>query len=48
VRPLLRDWTIHTRDRQRAVPMILPLDPAADLSGLASPDAAYLPFQDQF
>ena len=48
VRPLLRDWRIHTRGRQRAVPMILPLDPAADLSGLASPDAAYLPFQDQF
>ncbi len=48
VRPLLRDWKMHTRERRQAVPMILPLDEAADLSSLASAAAAYLPFQDQF
>jgi len=48
VRPLLRDWKLYSRERRQAVPMLLPLDEAADLSGLALPGAAYLPFQDQF
>ncbi len=48
VRPFLRDWKIRSGGRRKAVPMILPLDEAQDLSGLASPGAAYLPFQDQF
>lgn len=48
VRPSLRDWKMRSRERRQAVPMILPLEEAADLSGLAAPGAAYLPFQDQF
>jgi predicted N-acetyltransferase YhbS len=48
VKPHLRDWEIRTRRRRHALPMVLALDAAVDLSGLTTPDAAYLPFQDQF
>ncbi len=48
LQPFLRDWKIHSRGRRKAVPMILPLEEPADLSGLAARGAAYLPFQDQF
>jgi hypothetical protein len=48
VKPHLRDWGIRTRNRRHAVPMVLALDAAVDQSGLTTPDAAYLPFQDQF
>jgi predicted N-acetyltransferase YhbS len=48
VEPHLRDWRIRTRPRRRAVPMVLALRASVDLSGVAGPDRAYVPFQDQF
>ena len=44
----LEDWRIRRRRRRRAVPMVCELDDSLDLSGLTTPDAAYLAFQDQF
>jgi len=44
----LPDWGIRRRRRRRAVPMVRELDEGLDLSGLATADAAYLAFQDQF
>ena len=44
----LPDWRIHNRRRHRAVPMVRGLDEGLDLSGLTTPDAAYLAFQDQY
>jgi predicted N-acetyltransferase YhbS len=44
----LPDWSIRERERERARPMIAPLDPSIGLSELMRAEAAYLPFQDQF
>jgi predicted N-acetyltransferase YhbS len=48
VRSLLGDWSICTRRRRRAVPMAVALDPAVDLSRVATPEQIQLSFQDQF
>lgn len=44
----LSDLRLRNRPRRRAVPMVRSLDPSLDLAALGSPEAAYLPFQDQF
>ena len=44
----LTDWRISNRPRQLAVPMILSLGDRAELPALATPEVAYIPFQDQF
>jgi predicted N-acetyltransferase YhbS len=44
----LRDWGLRGRQRQRAIPMVLPLSDAVVLERLASPEAAYIPYLDQF
>ena len=41
-------WKLRSGPRHRAVPMILALDPTLDLSELDRPDAAFMPYQDQF
>jgi len=42
------EWRLVQRTRRNAIPMVLPLDGAADLSPLEVPGAAYLPYLDQF
>jgi GNAT superfamily N-acetyltransferase len=44
----LSEWRIEARVRRRAVPMILPLDVTVDPASLGTPQAAYIPYQDQF
>jgi len=44
----LPEWRIETRRRQRAVPMILPLDGTDEAVPFDDPAACYIPYQDQF
>jgi len=44
----LQDWGMRTRTRQRAIPMILPMNDAVDVPRLCAPEAAYIPYLDQF
>ncbi len=44
----LRDWRLNRRPRERAIPMILPLDDRTELSGLDTVESAFIPYQDQF
>ena len=44
----LEGWKVRHRRRRRAVPMIFDLDGRLDPAALATPGAAFLPFQDQF
>lgn len=46
--PVLEDWPMEVRSRERAIPMVLPLEEKLDLSTLSSPRETYIPFQDQF
>jgi len=47
--PELSDWRLETRDRSRAVPMLLALDGSLDVGALmATPSDCYIPYQDQF
>lgn len=46
--PRLDEWRLSRRPRRRAVPMLRPLAAALDVDALRTPEAAYLPFQDQF
>jgi hypothetical protein len=43
--PALR---LRPEPRARAIPMVLPLDPRLDLTGLRDPDAAFVPYLDRF
>jgi N-acetylglutamate synthase-like GNAT family acetyltransferase len=42
------DWKLRRRARERALPMLLPLAAEIDFARLGAPDAAFLPYQDQF
>ena len=44
----LAEWRLKRGARGRAIPMVLPLNGNPDLSALDRPDAAFLPYQDQF
>ena len=48
VLPHMADWGLHSNARQQAVPMVLGLDGAIDVAALDSPEATYIPYQDQF
>lgn len=42
------EWKMHTAERRRAVPMILPLDDGLDIGALVSLQTGFIPYQDQF
>jgi GNAT superfamily N-acetyltransferase len=44
----LTGWSIRSRARRGALPMILPLGTGGEGAALDSPSAAFLPYQDQF
>jgi GNAT superfamily N-acetyltransferase len=44
----LPEWKVRRRSRRRAIPMLRPLDDDTDVGKLGAPDAAFLPYQDQF
>ncbi|HKQ60949.1 MAG TPA: GNAT family N-acetyltransferase [Candidatus Polarisedimenticolaceae bacterium] len=44
----LAGWRLRCVPRRRALPMVLPLQGPVDLTPLASAEAAYFPYQDQF
>jgi hypothetical protein len=48
VLPHLGDWKLNSHKRRQAVPMILALDERIDVARLDDPEAAYIPYQDQF
>jgi len=48
VLPHLGDWKLSSHPRKLAVPMILALDETIDVARLDDPEAAYIPYQDQF